>query len=498
MVTPHSIRILVGAFLMIGTAAVAPAQDVIPAEVDRVVQEALRAWEVPGAAVVIVRGDKTVHLKGYGRRESGGDAPVTADTVFPLASCTKAFTGLGLAIAVDDGKLAWNDPVRKHLPDFRLFDPNANELVTVRDLMCHRTGVGGHDLLWYRAPWDQAEAIRRIGRMPPSSPFRSSFAYQSIMVMAAGRAAGKHYSAGWAGLTRERILKPLDMTATTLTGPDAAKAADRAAGHCFGRAGTIERMPEYPIPEANPAGSVYTTARDLAKWLQFQLGDGTWRGQRVVSEAGLRETQTPQTIIPLEGVAKAINPHTHFLNYAMGWVVQDYRGVKVLSHAGWIDGFRVQLTLVPDKKIGFAVFANLHGTRMNLALGNRLLDLLMNFPETDWNAHFFELLRAESGAAERARRDRDKGRDAAEKPTLPAAAYAGEYEHPAYGTCIVVLENGRLRWEWSSFKKEMEPYRGDVFEIHDNVLRDPLVTFVLEKDRVKKIRALDVEFTKVK
>lgn len=498
MVTNHLVRNWAGVLLLLGVTTAAPAQDMTETDVDRTVEEALRAWHVPGAAVVIVRGDKLVHLKGHGRREWNRDAPVTGDTVFPLASCTKAFTALGLAIAVDDGKISWNDRVRKHLPDFRLFDPNANELVTVRDLMCHRTGVGGHDLLWYRAPWDQAEAIRRIGRMPPSGPFRSTFAYQSIMVMAAGRVVGGHYDGGWAGLTRERILKPLEMTATTLTGTDAAKAANRAVGHVHGRAGTIERMLEYPIPEANPAGSVYTTARDLANWLQFQLGDGTWHGRRVVSESQLRETQTPQTLIPLEGVAKALNPHTHILTYAMGWVVQDYRGIKILSHAGWIDGFRVHLVLVPAAKVGLAVLANLHGTRMNVALGNRLVDLLMKLPETDWNAYFFEQLRADAKTAEKARRDRDRGRNTGEKPTLAAIAYAGEYEHPAYGTCKVAVEKDRLLWSWSSFQKELEPYRGDVFEIQDEILHDPLVTFVIDKDRVAKMKTLDVEFTKVK
>src|SRR5262249_4826485 len=154
---------------------------------------------------------------------------------------------------------------------------------TIRDLTSHRTGVDGHDLLWYRAPWSQAESIRRIGRMPPSGPFRSFFAYQSIMFMAAGEAAGQYYPGGWAGLMRDRVLKPLDMTATTLTGPDAARCKDRSIGHRKTAGGTIEQVPDYPMPDPNPAGSVHTTARDLANWLQFQLGDGTWRGRTIVS-----------------------------------------------------------------------------------------------------------------------------------------------------------------------------------------------------------------------
>ena len=195
---------------------------------------------------------------------------------------------------------------------------------------------------------------------------------------------------------------------------------DRAIGHRRSGDGKIEPMPEYAIPEPNPAGSVYTTPRDLAKWLQFQLGDGTWHGKRIVSAAGLRETQTPQTIIPLAGIAQVINPHTHFLNYAMGWIAQDYRGVAILSHSGWIDGFRVQLVLIPEKKIAFAILANLDGTRMNLAIGNRLIDLLLNFPETDWNAYYGNLMQTERrGGADAVSQERERGRNRDEKPSLP-------------------------------------------------------------------------------
>lgn len=458
--------------------------------IDDAVREVMRVWEVPGLAVVVVRGDRVVLLNGYGRRELGKPAPVTADTLFPLASCTKAFTSAAIAALVDDGAVGWDDPVRKHVPAFHLSDPNADALVTVTDLLTHRTGVGGHDFLWYRAPWDQDESIRRAGRLPPYGPFRATFAYQSIMYMAAGRAVDRHSPDGWAGFVRRRFLDPLGMTATRLSGPEVAKATDRASGHRRGRAGTVAACEPYPTAEPNAAGSAFTTARDLGAWLRFHLGDGTWRGKRLLSAANLAQTHAPHTIIPLVGEAKAMHPETVTLTYAMGWLSQDYRGVRLLQHGGWIDGFRAHLALVPDHGIGIGLMCNLHATKMNAALTNRLLDLLLGFPERDWNAYFGEVVKAEERATDEADRQRVAGRRPDEKPTKPLASFAGTYEHPAYGTCVVKLADGHLVWEWSSFRCELRPYRGDTFELSNQYLGDQLAEFG------SGLKVLGVEFAK--
>src|SRR5262245_20918521 len=187
------IRPLVVALLLLGVVGNRAAAAPEPADakaIDEIVQEALKAWDVPGAAVVIVQDDRVLYLKGHGVRQLGGKEPVTADTIFGLASCSKAFTTLALAMLVDEGKMSWDDPVRKHVPFFRLADPLADAKVTLRDLLCHRTGVASHDLLCYRAPWNLEEQIRRIGKAEPSRSFRSAFQYQSIMFIAAGHGIG--------------------------------------------------------------------------------------------------------------------------------------------------------------------------------------------------------------------------------------------------------------------------------------------------------------------
>ncbi len=490
-VSPRRLTII--ALLAIVTPSAA--QDLDPAIIDREARDALRRWEVPGVAVVIAS-RRGITTKGYGVRDHGRDAPISAETIFPIASCTKTFTSAALAILVGEGVIAWDDPVRKHLPYFHLSDPNADALVTLRDLLCHRTGLGSHDYLWYRASWTQEEMIRRAGRLPLAGQFRSSFAYQSVMFMPAGQIVGRHDPGGWDGFIRRRLLTPLGMSATFTTSPEAAKRENVAHGHKRDRQGKVALIDSYPMPEPNPAGSIHTTARDLGRWLQFQLGDGTLRNQRLVAAEALAETHRPQNIIPSNDLTRAMNPESVQLTYGMGWVISDYRGVKVWSHAGLIDGFRCQFTLLPDYGFAIGLMNNLHATKMNLALANRLIDLVLELPEKDWHTHYLDLQRAEDRANDVTEKRREDRRKNGKPLTLALAKYAGHYELPAYGEVSVRVENEHLRWEWSAFKRDLWPLDGDTLELRDVMIDVQDVTFVIEGDQVTKMKALGVEFRK--
>ena len=232
-----------GLLLMLPVPSRAAPPDALDATaVDRIVQEALKAWDVPGVAVAIVRDDNVVYLKGHGVRELGHKDPVTPDTLFPIASCTKSFTTTAMAMLVDEGKMGWDDPVRKHLDYFHLYDPLADANVTLRDLVTHRTGVRGHELLWYRSPWTPEEVVRKMALVKPDRPFRSSFQYQSTMFTAAGLAVGKAAKTSWADFVQRRMLDPLDMKATTLTTAAAEKVPDHASPHRPGSRGELETI----------------------------------------------------------------------------------------------------------------------------------------------------------------------------------------------------------------------------------------------------------------
>ncbi len=372
--------------------------------IDAAIKNSLDAWSVPGVAVAVVRDGEVIYLKGHGVKSLDADGPVTPDTLFPIGSCTKAFTTTAMAILVDEGKMGWDDHVRKHLSYFHLSDPLADREVTLRDLICHRTGLASHDLLWYRSPWSPEEVVRRAGLLPLDRPFRTTFQYQSTMFTAAGLAVGSASGQPWQDFVQKRLFDPLGMTASCFTSTAAAKSVDRAVGHRLNRLGRPEVVDYYPEEVPDPAGSIHSTARDLAQWAIFQLGDGRWGGRRIVSAANLAETHTPQMVIRLEGIERELHPETVQMSYGMGWVLEDYRGVGLCSHAGAIDGFRAHITLVPEKKIGIVLLNNLQATRMNLPLSNALVDLLLGLPRKDWNGLCAEAVRKdEAAAAERAR-----------------------------------------------------------------------------------------------
>jgi CubicO group peptidase (beta-lactamase class C family) len=471
-----------------------PARQLDALTMDRLAEEALRTWDVPGVAIVVVSPDRVLWLKGHGRRDVAGDRPMTPDTVFPLASCSKAFTTALAAMLVDEGKLGWDDVVRKHLPDFHLADPFADDRVTLRDLFCHRTGLASHDFLWYRAPWPLADIVRRAGRLPLEKPFRAAFQYQSVMYTAGGFAVARAGGDSWEKLVRRRIFEPLGMSSARCTTPTAEQEPDRATPYRASVDGQLHAVPGYVQSEPNPAGSVHASARDLVRWLQFQL-TGTAQGRRLVSPAALEETHTPQMVIRMDDAARAANPDTVQLAYGLGWVVQDYRGHAVVAHGGVIDGFRVHIALMPRDGFALALLANRHLTRMNLALSNSLTDRLLGLTPRDWNAYFQKLVRREDEVKREARRKRDGDRRPDQSPSRPLVEYAGEYNHPAYGRANVTFDGASLRWSWSSFRGGLTLHHGDVFEMGNEYLDDPLMEFHVGADgKVSDFAFLNLTF----
>ena len=469
-----------------------------PADADRAAAEAIKEWGVPGAVLVVVRDGKTIVAKGYGVRKHGIPDAVDSDTLFPLASGTKAFTSAVLASLVDDGKLGWDDPVRKHLPTFRLSDPRADALVTVRDLVTHRTGVARHDLLLFHAPWDRAELIRRIGKLPLAGEFRGSYWYNSLLFAAAGQVAANRGDAGWEELVRDRLVTPLGMTGVAITPEEQRAAKNRATGHTRGADGTPTPVAWYTEHEPNPSNSICATANDLPAWLNFQLADGTHAGKRLVSAANLRETKTPQTPMRIDDGLRDAYPDTVQASYAMGWVVYDHRGRHVVGHGGAIDGFRGQFTLLPKDKVGIAVLTNLAGTRMTNALTNTLIDRLCGLEPKDWNPYFRKLDDTDLAAKKAATEKRDRDRKPDVKPSVSVDAFAGEYAHPAYGTAKVKVADGKLVWEWSSFRLPLEHWEADAFRIRDGLLAGEFVTFETADGAVSALTAISVRFAKSK
>jgi CubicO group peptidase (beta-lactamase class C family) len=470
--------------------------------IDVVVQRALESWNVPGVAVAIVRDDQVVYLKGHGLRDLATGEPVTPDTLFAIGSCTKAFTATALAVLVDEGKAAWDDPVRKHVPTFRLADPLADREVTLRDLVCHRTGLGRHDLLWYRAPWPVEESVRRMAWLEQRHSFRAAYEYNNLAYLAAGLAISSAAKEPWHEFARKRLFMPLGMKGAVFTRSDALK-ADHATPHRRGPDGKAEPMEWYPDDrQIRASGSIKAGVRDLSQWARMQLGGGALDGQRVVSEGALAETHTPQVVVPL-GRARAKATGATQASYGLGWQISDYRGHHVLEHGGAVDGFRARIVLLPKDRAGVVLLTNLEEAGALQAAGNAVLDHVLGLPKKDWNAHFLRQ-RDEAEAARKERlRKRLAARQAGTKPSRELDAYAGRYAEPAYGTVSVKLEGKELALTWSSFRVPLKHFHYDTFIVPEQKARGPdrlsdePAAFALDDDgEVKTLHFLGRKFTR--
>ncbi|HKB79891.1 MAG TPA: serine hydrolase [Thermoanaerobaculia bacterium] len=442
--------------------------------VDKLAADTIAAWKFPGVAIAIVQNDKVVYLEGFG---------VTPDTLFEIASDTKAFTATAMAMLVDEKKLDWDDPVHNSVEYFHLDDPCADSMVTIRDILSHRTGLARHDELWDYTDWSREQVIRAIGKVPLTKSFRSAYQYQNIMFALAGEVVASASKMSWHDFIRTRIFEPLGMTESRST-----MAEWNASPHTTGyrwdaAAGRMVVQPMRDYENIAPAGTVMSSARDMAQWLRFQLAGGVIDGKRLVSAEALNETHMPQTIIRLEGLGKEAAPQTNLEAYGMGWVVQDYRGQLLVSHAGGLNGFRSQVALLPGQNAGVVVLANAGRGFGVVALRNLILDQILGAPRFDWNARLLDLDQRGDRMEAEAKAKRDATRHAETRPSRELEAYTGTYSDAAYGAATVSLESGALVLHWNRLNVPLTHFQYDTFEmIVPEEGLDELVQFQLGTD----------------
>lgn len=414
---------------------------------DRYVEQARTTWNVPGLSVAIVKDGKVVLARGYGVRELGKTGPVTADTLFGAMSTTKAMTVAAMAMLVDEGKLKWDDKVTKHLPEFRVGDPYVTNELRVRDLLTHSGGLGNADFLWAWTPeLSSAEIVHKMRLAQPAYSLRSSFVYQNVMYLVAGQVIEKASGMPWEKFVTERLFGPLGMRNSFATWQAGKSYQDRSAAH-FDVKGKIEVIPDMTIDTIAPAGSVWSTADDIAKWVAFMLGDGTWNGKTLIKPATFNEILKPQVIVPGPEFYPTIAiTKPHWMTYGLGWFQHDYRGEMVNFHTGSIDGRTAIVGLLRDKKTGVYIFGNLDHAEVRHALMYKAFDVFGFGDEgRDWSAEFKTLYdgiksqRAKAEESFRAKRAQNT------QPSLPLTAYAGRYSDPFYGSVDVVADGGKLR-----------------------------------------------------
>lgn len=409
---------------------------------DNYVNTALKQWGVPGVAIAIVQSDKTI-ARGYGVLRLGALDPVDADTIFPIGSDSKAFTSAAFAMLVSEGKLQWDDPVTRHLPQFQMADPWVTREATMRDVLGHRTGLGSFrgDNLWYRSPYPREEVVRRLRFLAAAGSFRT-YGYSNVMYIVAGQVLAAASGSGWDQFIQTRIFQPLGMSRSS-TSFDALRAATNVASPHEMRGAALEAVAHLNVDNAGPASSINSTAKDLLAWLRLQLGDGSFEGRRLLSAASLRQTQTPQVVIPGRPDEKLF-PHSEFRMYGLGWVVQDFRGRRAVWHNGGVGGMKTTIVLVPQAKLAIAVLANRADVALTDALAWRWVDAALGGELRDWSAEWLAVEQAAHASAAAASERQASQRIRDTRPSHGLEAFVGTYVDQAYGQASVVLKEGRL------------------------------------------------------
>lgn len=431
--------------------------------VKQYVEKVMQDYAVPGMSVAVVKAGKVESVEGYGVRNIETQAPMTKDTVLPIGSTTKSFTAVALSMLVDEGKLSWDEPVKTYLPELKLSDKYLTDNVTTRDLLCHRTGIPRYDMqtAFYTLD-DWKEQLKTFEYLQTCKPFRTKLQYSNQMVALAGHLVDVLTDLSYEDFIRERIFKPLGMTRSDFEVDALANYEDASKGYVFTGEAHVE-PPYLHLGAFNPAGGIVSTAADMANYMLFQLGDGTFDGKRLVSEENMKEMHTHQMIgspyfWDFEEVQCA--------EYGFGWMTDIYRGRKMWSHGGNTNGFSSQLALVPSQNYGIVALSNATSSFSVEALSNYAIDEDLGITDIpDWSSRYQEIFNKMMGEAMEGMQKRAEAKDPDAGLSLDLSAYAGTYTNPGFGTIELAVAEGALAGTFNGNPTMFNHYDHDEFDM---------------------------------
>lgn len=412
---------------------------------DQYVQKGVKDWDVPGLAIIVIKDNTVVFKKGYGVLELGKTAPVNTQSMFAIASTTKAITAACAAMLVDEGKLHWDDKVIDYLPDFQLYDPYVTREFTVRDLFLHDSGLVYTDFLWAFMKIPADEIMHRLRFVKPDYSFRAGFAYQNVMYMVAGKVIEKASGMPWDVFIKTRVFDKLNMTRTVPFLRSTRGLPNISSAH-FKVDSSVVVIKTDTVDVAAPAGGVWSCVDDMGKWVKCMLDSTKYgNGERLLKPKTWVYLLQPHTFVTKEEFYPTERlTHPHWTTYGIGWFQQDYKGQKVDFHTGSLNGLVAINGMLVDKKMGVYILANLDHAELRHALMFKAFDTFALGGDTDWNADFLKLYNGIRQKREQAVKDMTAKRVPGTRPTLPLTAYAGKYTDPLYGEINVSVSKDAL------------------------------------------------------
>ena len=443
---------------------------------DETVAKGLALLKVPGAAIAIVKDKEIIFSKGFGFRDVDGKLPMTADTLMAIGSSTKAFTAFTLGTLVDQGRVEWDKPVRNYIPWFRLYDAQAGERLTPRDLVTHRSGLPRHDLVWYNnRTATREDLVRRLAYLPPTADLREKWQYNNMMFLTAGYLVETLTGKSWEDSVRTLVFDPLGMSRSNFSVAESQKDKDFALPYDE-RDGKVVKIPFRDISLVGPAGSINSTANEMSRWVTVHINGGKYGDKQVIGANTLADLHTPY--MTTGGVST--RPDITAPDYALGWMVDNYRGHGRVHHGGNIDGFSAMVSLLPNDGLGFVVLTNKNGTGLSELLIRTAADRILGLEAVDWIGDASKRLAEGEAVGKKAEEKKATRRRPGTSPAHKLDEYGGDYTHPGYGDLKVTLKGSQLGFTYNGIATPLAHWHYETFsggKSEDPTFEDMKLTF---------------------
>ncbi len=431
---------------------------------DGFIEHAMQDWGTPGVAIGIVRNDSVLLAKGFGVKKLGSKEKVDAHTLFAVASNSKAFTAALIGMLVDEGKLTWDDRVVEHLNNFQMFDPYVTREINLRDLMTHRSGlpVFGGDRLWIGGGKSREHIVHQVRYLQPSAPFRTKYQYNNLMWLVAGQVYAAVTGHSWDDGIKQRIFSPLGMgesnTSTNQLKNNFAIPHESIDGK-------IRPIDYDNVDTVGPAASINSNVLDMMKWMRLNLSNGTFEGTQILSRrvsAEMQSIQIPNNISSFN--REKLN--MRFSGYGLGYGIQEFKGYKMVRHSGGLSGMISLQVLIPKKNIGIIVLSNRAPNSLPWVISYTILDQMLGFTQTDWNAEYLTLKEKSKKAREVKREQLLVERAHETQPSLKLSDYVGDYFEDFSGTAKVEMQDNRLQFNYKPrYIADLEHWHFNTFRV---------------------------------
>lgn len=434
---------------------------------DTQLQALLGDWHVAGFAVAVVEKDKVLYARGFGYRDYSSKTPVTPNTLFAIGSCTKAFTASLLGMLADEKRVDLDKSPRYYLPGLKFYNDDMDNLITIRDMMCHRTGLPRHDASWYYFPSDSKDSLTsRIQFMEPSAGIRQKYQYNNFMFMLQGNIVEKVSGRRWEENVTEKIFKPLGMTRSNFTIEDMKKSDDRSLGYVVKNNTEIELEDYYQIRGLGAAGNINSSVTEMSNWVITWINGGKF-GDKVILPPSYVSQAISSQMVASAGLPTKEHPDVQMATYGFAWALSSYRGHYRVQHGGNIDGFSALTCFYPTDSIGIVILVNQDASVLPGVVRNIITDRMLGLPSHDWNkesiAERDKNIKNQKEAAAKTVLSRKSGTTMSHKP----AEFAGKFSHPGYGTINIVVKHDSLFAVFPLQKFWLRHYHYDVFQPFD-------------------------------